>query len=252
MSHVQKPMRVTQRIDNDGVIKDHSWVRVHQHKLSALVGMSTLPPAAIELVLYQMTCLKFGSATVAPWINATVAATLNRDADTISACLTALQRGDVVRKRRVHGAVHLELDPELAFRGSSSRHLATLERSAGTRAARPWIKLFVPAIVQLIDTRMPGSQMRVMLQLIALVAAGSSTTPPLGPTQAAANAIRMSRAGWASALRSLEDGGFIARTGCSNTSQMTVNPRYAFHGRADERLEALHAWDSRRRSRIDV
>lgn len=242
MYHRPRQLPPTARVRTDGLLADHSWVRVYPHRLTELARTGVLSPAALELLLHLMTRIKPNSATVSPWISATTAAELGRHPDTVSAATTELRTAHVLTKDSRHGTTSLRLDPTLVYRGDSSLHRSTLRASHIAPPPNHWVKMFTPSLRQLIADELAGSRVRVLLRLIALIHTGS-TTPALGSPSAAAAYLGMSRAAWSGALHALEQAGYIRRTAGSNTGPVTVNPAYAFRGGPVERSDARKAWN---------
>ncbi|WP_147794213.1 hypothetical protein [Cellulomonas sp. Y8] len=242
MQHRPRQLPPTAPVRTDGLLADHSWVRVYPHRLTELARTGVLSPAALELLLHLMTRIKPNSATVSPWISATTAAELGRHPDTVSAATTELRTSHVLTKDSLHGTTSLRLDPTLVYRGDSSEHRDTLRASHIAPPPNRWVKVFTPSLRQLIADDLAGSRIRVLLRLIALIDTGS-TTPALGSPRAAAAYIDMSRAAWSGALHSLEQAGYIHRTAASNTGPVTVHPAYAFRGSSDARKDARTAWN---------
>ncbi|MFP3712577.1 hypothetical protein [Puerhibacterium sp. TATVAM-FAB25] len=242
MTHHQpakRAQRVTWRESADGYLEDHSWVKAYPRQLTALI-QAPIAPTAIELALYLMTQLKTNSPTIENWNAGAAAHRLGRDPDTISAATSRLCDADFVRKRRRRG-LHLDLNPALAFRGYEKNHREALEAMHIPAPPRPWIKVFTPNLHTLIQARLPGSELRVMLRLIALTEGGNSTQP-LGPPTTAASAIGMTKSPWCAALKVLEEGELIQRANRSNTAGVTINPQYAFLGGPNQRAEAIATW----------
>lgn len=235
------PVPTTQHINSDGLIQDHSWIKLYPERLSALLQNSVLQPVSLVLLLHLMTELQHDSATVGPWNPTAVAHHLEHDRDTIYRATTELQNAHALRKRRHLGTTRLDLDPTLVFRGKHTAHLDTLRLAHMSRPTTHWIKLFLPGARRLNSSRMPASHLRVLLRLAALIDAGNTTHAP-GPTQSAAAAIGLSKSAWAAALAALDDAGYIARTSRSNTAPITINPNYVFLGTPDQRRRAIHAW----------
>lgn len=235
------PLPTTQHIKNSGKIQDHSWIKLYPERLTALLQPATLQPVSLELLVHLMAQIQHDSATVGPWNPTAIAHHLKHDRDTIYRATTELENAHALRQRHHLGATHLDLDPTLAFRGENKAHLDTLHFAHMSRPTTHWVKLFLPGARRLASSGMPGSRLRVLLRLTALIDTGNTTRAP-GPTQSAADAIGLSKSAWAAALAALDAAGYIARTSRSNTAPITINPNYFFLGTPDQRHRALRTW----------